>query len=159
MPENQISQDQLANALMLAGSSSVPNASNQLPIGNTVDSIPSTSNVTSTPGAQRITSAALNNALQNAFRGSNPAVQSAEPAHAILDPAEIVPSTQSPAASPQSNANPLEAFIQQSRPQFASELLVMREIGLTDEARNIQVLILCDGDVERAINLLMSASN
>lgn len=45
------------------------------------------------------------------------------------------------------------------RAQYAQELIQMREMGLLDEAVNLQALQICNGDLEAAINLVFSSSN
>lgn len=151
VPTPRISQDQLASALLFAGSSSSQQTPNNPPAAtgnNPVESQPSTSSTTATAsGGQFITSSALNNALQNAFREAS-AVQPNQLQH--IDGTEIASQGQ-----PVVESDSMQEFGN----RFASELLVMREMGLMDEARNVQMLILCGGDVAQAINLMLSESN
>lgn len=150
----RISQDQLANALMLAGSTTRPMATNQIaPVGNPIESLPSTSSTTTNPGGPFVTSSALNNALQNAFQRATPnsAVQQTQQLVGNSEPADIdspVPTSATDDESPMDGIGG----------QFSSELAVMRDMGLTDETRNVQMLILCGGNVEQAINLMLSGS-
>lgn len=133
---------------MLAGSSSVSSANVQTSNGvdSAIDSLPSTSSYATNTGGQYITSSALNNALQNAFRDANSSV--AQPSQQTD---ESLASTES--------APPRAAVISgEWVEQYASELVLMREMGLMDEARNVQMLALCGGDVAQAINLMLSES-
>lgn len=43
--------------------------------------------------------------------------------------------------------------------QYAAELLTMREMGLTEENSNLQALILCNGNVEAAVTLVLGIGN
>lgn len=54
-----------------------------------------------------------------------------------------------------SNENNLE----QQQQQYSAQLLIMSEMGLMEEAVNLQALILCNGDVEAAINYVMLTTN
>lgn len=43
--------------------------------------------------------------------------------------------------------------------QYATELQTMQEMGLTEENSNLQALILCNGNVEAAVNLVLGLGN
>lgn len=42
---------------------------------------------------------------------------------------------------------------------YAAELQTMREMGLTEEHSNLQALILCNGNVEAAVTLVLGIGN
>lgn len=146
VPYPRISQGQLANALLLAGSTSTAQTATP---GNPIESPPPLPSTSNTTGGQFVTSTALNNALQNAFReATSSAGQAMDSSDSVLPP------LQAPTTDRDRSTLPVGL-----NDQFTSELLVMREMGLLDEARNVQMLILCEGDVARAINLLLSEQN
>lgn len=43
--------------------------------------------------------------------------------------------------------------------RYAAELQTMREMGLTEESSNLQALILCNGNVEAAVTLVLGLGN
>jgi len=65
-----------------------------------------------------------------------------------------VSSSQSTSDAGSSSIQPSE-----SRQQYASELQTMREMGLTEEVSNLQALIVCNGNVEAAVNLVLGIGN
>lgn len=142
----QISRDQLSQALMLAGTASTNSLSNiaQRSSQSNSSSAPSTSgalvnpSTASTSSSTSITNSFLANALSQAMLASSDrsgtagTVQPAQNQPAVLD----------------SNEN--HAL------RYANELQTMREMGLLDELMNIQALAVSNGDVEAAINLVLS---
>jgi len=46
-----------------------------------------------------------------------------------------------------------------NRQRYTAELETMREMGLTDENNNLQALILCNGNVEAAVTLVLGIGN
>lgn len=132
-----ISRNQLADALLNAGSSGLPSVRGQQTSGGATlaNSRPSTS---SSGNANRISSAAFQRALLGAYRG---AVQA--PPQTPSEPFVV----------------PARSLLEQSQTRFARELQSMREMGLTDEARNIQALHICAGNVESAIELVFSTAD
>lgn len=42
-----------------------------------------------------------------------------------------------------------------TRLQYATELQTMQELGFTEERNNLRALILCNGNVEAAVNLIL----
>lgn len=43
--------------------------------------------------------------------------------------------------------------------QYAAELQIMRDMGLTEESSNLQALIICNGNVETAVSLVLGLGN
>lgn len=43
--------------------------------------------------------------------------------------------------------------------RYATELQIMRDMGLTEENSNLQALILCNGNVEAAVTLVLGLGN
>lgn len=147
----QISRDQLSQALLLAGTSSSNSLSNIAQRNQTQSSsFPSTSSASSTStsaatsAANLISTSMFSNALSQALNaaGTGSSTQST--------------STQ-PTTTPAPNVLDLPASNENPAARYASELQTMREMGLFDEVINIQALEVCDGDVETAINLVLSA--
>lgn len=142
----QISRHQLAAALMMAGTSSRNSLSNiaqrTVPVSSGAAAataassvIPSTS--ASASGAGQISSSLFSNALSQALFA-----QLGGTANADNNAASVAQAAQS------ANENLAE--------RYANELQTMREIGLFDEMANIQALVVSNGDVEAAINLVLS---
>lgn len=97
-----------------------------------------------------------------AFRSSQQSLstESREPMELTTDQGE----TQDTAVTGRSNnataAN--EQVVEQGRTRedsYTQELIQMREMGLTDEGVNLQALLICNGDLEAAINLVFSSSS
>lgn len=66
-------------------------------------------------------------------------------------PSRISPTVVDPGTStiqPDGNSQP-----------YAAELQTMREMGLTEEHSNLQALILCNGNVEAAVTLVLGIGN
>lgn len=149
----QISRDQLTQALLLAGSASTNSLSN---IAQRNQSQTSTSSLQSTSSAPSVAAApssaslisssmftnALSQALSQAGTGATPSTQSTS---AQPNP---TPSAPNQPNVPGSNENLAE--------RYATELQTMREMGLFEEMVNIQALAISNGDVEAAINLVLS---
>lgn len=156
----RITADQLASALAIAGSSSYNSLSNisQRDADNreSTDQTNQPSTSSSAPASNRITSSMFMNALSEVIQSqrrssSNPN----EP-----EPMDTSPSTGGPApvadndvgAQTQSQHSTLEASLS----KYRAELEQMREMGLTDTETNLQALIVCNGNVEAAVNLVFS---
>lgn len=146
-----ISRDQLAAALLNAGTSSRNSLSNiaqrVAPIGGATASgqsprsvIPSTSASSSASSTGQISNSLFTNALSQALL--------AQLAGAGATNAATTGSSTAAPPAQVSNENLAE--------RYASELQTMREIGLFDEMVNIQALVVSNGDVEGAINLVLS---
>lgn len=139
----QISRDQLSQALMLAGTASSNSLSNiaQRSSQSNPSNTPSTSGIlgnpstASTSSSTSITNSFLANALSQAMLANNDRSGTVQPA-------------QNQSAASDSNEN--HAL------RYANELQTMREMGLMDELMNIQALAVSNGDVEAAINLVLS---
>lgn len=60
-----------------------------------------------------------------------------------------------------STVNPGSSSVQPSgnSQQYAAELQTMREMGLTEDNSNLQALILCNGNVEAAVTLVLGIGN
>lgn len=139
----QISRDQLSQALQMAGTASTNSLSNiaQRSSQSNPSNVPSTSgalgnqSTASTSSSTSITNSFLANALSQAILANSDrsgSVQSAQSQPASLDP------------------NENHAL------RYANELQTMREMGLMDELINIQALAVSNGDVDAAINLVLS---
>lgn len=55
-------------------------------------------------------------------------------------------------------AGEMSAFIQAMAAEHSAELQTMRDMGLTDDMRNVHALLLCNGDVERAVNFVLGST-
>lgn len=156
----RITADQLASALAIAGSSSYNSLTNisQRDADNreSTDQTSQPSTSSSAPASNRITSSMFMNALSEVIQsqrrsGSNPN----EP-----EPMDTSPSSGGPApvadndvgAQTQSQHSTLEASLS----KYRAELEQMREMGLTDTETNLQALIVCNGNVGAAVNLVFS---
>lgn len=166
----RITADQLASALAFAGSSyNSLNSISQRDADSrqTTDptSQPSTSG--SAPASNRITSSMFMNALSEVIqshrqRSTEPNSNEPEPMDTSPASAVTTASAPPPAAAPgdmgaqtMSQHSTLEASLS----QYRTELDQMREMGLTDTETNLQALIVCNGNVETAINLVFSGMN
>ncbi|XP_058453561.1 ubiquitin-like protein 7 [Malaya genurostris] len=154
----RITADQLASALAFAGTSfnSLSNISQR-----DADSRENTdqSNQPSTSGSasasNRITPSMFMNALseviQSQRRSNDPEpMDTSPPAAAPTVPAD--PVDNDVGAQTQTQHSTLEASLS----KYRAELDQMREMGLTDTETNIQALIVCNGNVEAAVNLVFS---
>lgn len=148
----QISRDQLSQALFLAGNSSSNSLSNiaQRNQNQTTSSGPSTSSATSVSGASTISGLISNSMFSNAL------------SQALNATSTSATSTQSTSTQPNPNPNPVQSVPSVPGPndnlaeRYATELQTMREMGLFEELMNIQALVVSNGDVEAAINLVLS---
>lgn len=153
----QISRDQLSAALMLAGTASLNSLSNiaqrntgsgsgvsqgqPLAVPSTSASSGTASASSSSAGSGMISNSLLSNALSQALLGHGQSpVTPANPTPIQADATALNPPTE--------NDNLAE--------RYANELHTMREMGLFEEMINIQALVLSNGDVEAAINLVLS---
>lgn len=100
-----------------------------------------------------------------AFRSSQQSTESREPMELTTEQAE---SQDTAVSGSGNNATTTEQHPQsveqegsqeESRSRYTQELIQMREMGLIDEAVNLQALLICNGDLEAAINLVFSSSN
>lgn len=57
-----------------------------------------------------------------------------------------------------SNRSNAQNGTQSENRNFATQLRRMRELGLTDHAINLQALVICDNDLQAAINLILSGA-
>lgn len=170
----RISRGQLATALMLAGSASLNSLSNLANVGGetageqpapatpmSVDPPPvlSSPSTSTTQTANRLTNSMFSDALSNALRGSAARAQNNadEPmggtnteGSSIVTPTILDESNNDARQASQQNS------LQQYSQQYNSELYTMREMGLHDETSNLHAIVLCNGNVEAAINLVLS---
>lgn len=149
----QISRDQLAAALMMAGSASRNSLSNIAQRNTSSGQQPSTSgSSTSTAGSLVISRSLLSGALSHALLQVNASSSSASGSSAAQNETPMDFSTTVPTAA---EATPEESGENLAQ-RYASELQTMREMGLFDELANVQALAVSNGDVEAAINLVLS---
>lgn len=161
----RITADQLASALAIAGSSSYNSLSNisqrdaDNREGTTTDQTNQPSTSSSAPASNRITSSmfmnALSDVIQSQRRQSNANLNEPEPMDTSSSPSSGAVSAISHndiGAQTQSQHSTLEASLS----QYRAELDQMREMGLTDTETNLQALIVCNGNVETAVNLVFS---
>lgn len=149
----QISREHLAQALLMAGTSSTNSLSNiaQRNQAQTQSSSqPSTSTASSTSGAPQSSGSLISNSMF-----SNALSQALSAAGAGTGA-----STQSTSAQPNqtqsASAVNLPSANDNLAERYANELQTMREMGLFEELINIQALVVSNGDVEAAINLVLS---
>lgn len=152
-----ISRDQLAAALLIAGTSSRNSLSNisqrtvpatgALGAGgqSTPAVVPSTSASSSTAAPGQISSSLFTNALSQALLAQLAGAGAAS-----------APTTGGAESNAPSVAQPAQSANENLAERYASELQTMREIGLFDEMVNIQALVVSNGDVEAAINIVLS---
>lgn len=130
------------------------------------DSAADAARSTSSTG-NRISNVTFHNALRNAYLHAveqqpqqptlPPPIDAAdvpEPIDVDATPPAATPAPAAAAAVPSSLE--LDNYLEQTRQQYTAELQIMHDMGLVNVARNVPALILCDGDVERAINLVLS---
>lgn len=157
----RITADQLASALAIAGSSSYNSLSNisQRDADNreSTDQTNQPSTSSSAPASNRITSSMFMNALSEVIQSQRRS--STNPNE--TEPMDTSPSSGGPVppvadndvgAQTQSQHSTLEASLS----KYRAELEQMREMGLTDTETNLQALIVCNGNVEAAVNLVFS---
>lgn len=163
----RITADQLASALAIAGSSSYNSLSNisQRDADNRQDGTTDQTNQPSTsgsaPASNRITSSMFMNALSDVIQSHRRQSQSAN----ANEPEPM--DTSSPSTAGGGSAAPVDndvgaqaqsqhSTLEASLSQYRAELDQMREMGLTDTETNLQALIVCNGNVEAAVNLVFS---
>lgn len=143
----RISRGQLFTALLLAGTTS----SNSLAsIANDAGGLSATSSTaTDTPTAPSTSTSSASSTVPPPARISNSLFSNAL-SQAFMDttPANVTPMDSSSATDPSDNA--------QREQQYASEMSTMYEMGLTDGATNLQALIIFNGNVQEAVNLVLS---
>lgn len=165
----RITADQLASALAFAGSSyNSLNSISQRDADNrqsTTDQTNQPSTSGSAPASNRITSSMFMNALSEVIQS-----QQRQRSSESTEPAEPMDTTPASAAAPQApqiaptgdvGAQTLSqhSTLEASLSQYRAELDQMREMGLTDTETNLQALIVCNGNVETAVNLVFSGMN
>lgn len=156
----QISRDQLAQALLLAGTSfqsnnSLSNIAQRSQAQSQATSQPSTSSATSTSGTSAsqstglISNSIFSNALSQALFAAGAGSAGAS---------NTSTSTQSTSAQPNpSDAQNVSNSQENVAERFANELQTMREMGLQDEMTNLEALLVTNGDVQAAINLVFTS--
>lgn len=160
----RITADQLASALAFAGSSynSLSNIS-QRDADNreTTDQTSQPSTSGSAPASNRITSSMFMNALSEVIQSQQRQRSSDEP-----EPMDTSPASAQVAPPPDATPGDMGAqtlsqhsTLTASLGQYRAELDQMREMGLTDTETNLQALIVCNGNVETAVNLVFSGMN
>lgn len=153
----QISREHLIQALAMAGTSSTNSLSNIAQRNQTqtqsssqpsTSSASSTSNTVAPPSSgSLISNSMFSNALSQALSAAG--AGAATGASTQSTSAQLNP-TQSVGAANLSGAN------ENLAERYANELQTMREMGLYEELMNIQALVVSNGDVEAAINLVLS---
>lgn len=161
----RITADQLASALAFAGSSynSLTNIS-QRDADNRQSTTDQPSTSGSAPASNRITSSMFMNALSEVIQSQQRqrSTETNEPEPMDTTPATAAAAPQAPAAAPGDvGAQTLSqhSTLEASLSQYRAELDQMREMGLTDTETNLQALIVCNGNVETAVNLVFSGMN
>lgn len=91
---------------------------------------------------------ALSQALLNSAR-----TQNTDETMSGTEPSDIVGGG---LATPTIDENVIASTLAPQLQQYNSELYTMREMGLQDETSNLHALILCNGNVEAAINLVLA---
>lgn len=141
-----------ASAAAAGPSASTSNAS----ASSTLTSRPS--DVTADPNAAassaRISSQAFNNAMRGAYRSTARRSQSIPTAAPTPDPNVPLDGASAAAAAAAETAN-IPAEQESARVRYRAELMIMREMGLTDDVQNVSALIVCNGNVEGAIDLVL----
>lgn len=99
----------------------------------------------------RITNSMFMNALSEVIRSN----RNINPVRPSGDPVDETPTANPTVTTPTAPA-PVSSVMP---PMYAAELREMREMGLTDTNINLQALILSNGDLETAINIVLSGAN
>lgn len=161
----RITADQLASALAFAGSSynSLTNIS-QRDADNRQSTTDQPSTSGSAPASNRITSSMFMNALSEVIQSQQRqrSTETNEPEPMDTTPATAAAAPQAPPTAPGDvGAQTLSqhSTLEASLSQYRAELDQMREMGLTDTETNLQALIVCNGNVETAVNLVFSGMN
>lgn len=142
----QISRDQLSQALQLAGTASTNSLSNIAQRNqNESSTLPSTSTASSSSISSTASNLISNSMFSNALSQALNAASTASSTQSTSTPSNP---TSTPFSLTGSNDNHAE--------KYANELQTMREMGLFEELINIQALVVSNGDVEAAINLVLS---
>lgn len=171
-----ITRDQLTAALLYVSSNSlnslanlserqVNNETTATSSGVAAETSPSDP-APSTSGLQnvRITSSMFSNALSQALSSTSTATAGNEATTPATVAAEIVPNitqtttmTVPPTTTEQPPTVPTNEM-QTNENVYTTELQQMLEMGMLDEALNLQALFLCNGNVDAAINLIFSGA-
>lgn len=151
----QISRDQLTQALLLAGTASTNSLSN-IAQRNQQQSTPFRS--TSTTAAESSTSGAAAQSSASLISSSmfSNALSQALSAAGGTGPSSTQSTSAQPNPAPSANQLNLPASNDNLAERYATELQTMREMGLYEELINIQALVVSNGNVEAAINLVLS---
>ncbi|XP_058822095.1 ubiquitin-like protein 7 [Topomyia yanbarensis] len=155
----RITADQLASALAFAGTSSYNSllsiSQRDADSRESTDQVSQPSTSGSGSASNRITPSMFMNALseviQSQRRSNDPEPMDTSPSSAAPAPPATVPDNDI-GSQTQSQHSTLEASLS----KYRSELEQMREMGLTDTETNIQALIVCNGNVETAVNLVFN---
>lgn len=165
----RITADQLASALAFAGSSyNSLNSISQRDADNrqsTTDQTNQPSTSGSAPASNRITSSMFMNALSEVIQSQQR--QRSSESTELAEPMDTTPASAAAPQAPQTaptgdvGAQTLSqhSTLEASLSQYRAELDQMREMGLTDTETNLQALIVCNGNVETAVNLVFSGMN
>lgn len=154
----RISRGQLATALMLAGTlspNSLAHIANDGSPAAAADSAAAASTSSATSG--RISNSLFTNALSQAF-GSTAAAAATATAASAAAAVTTTPSTMTPRVITNNDTvTPMDSSDApaDAAQQYVNELQTMREMGLTEEQSNLQALIIYNGNVEAAINLVL----
>lgn len=160
----RISRDQLAAALSAIGTSSLNSLSNiaqrnsnlaeqfEHDQGQNVGYGGGTSSVQSI-APNRISSSLLNNALTQALLGTTNNNGQTQPVHQRSD-SESMDTTET-----QQNDDNHDLPLRYRNHEFAGQMRIMRDMGLIDDEINLNVLLITNGNVENAINLVLTSSD
>lgn len=158
----QISRDQLTQALLLAGTSSTNSLSN-IAQRNQQQATPAFRPTSTTSTESSSTSGAASAAAASA-QSTASLISSSMFSNALSQALSAAGGTGASTQSTSAQPNPVASGQQLNLPgsndnlaeRYASELQTMREMGLYEELINIQALVVSNGNVEAAINLVLS---
>lgn len=155
----QISRDQLTAALLLAGTASTNSLSNIAQRNQSQAATAPSTSTSSTPYSSSTTASASQSqsaaSLISSSMFSNALSQALSAAGTASGTTAAAASTQSTSAQPDRPTN-LPDSNENLAERYATELQTMREVGLFEDMVNIQALVISNGDVEAAINLVLS---
>lgn len=146
----RITSNQLTQALgqvFASSSSSSTNSLANISQRNLSQSTGESTSASTTPN--RITPSMFMNALSEVL-------QSTRSNNQARNVGSMGSSTESPeSANPEMSSDPTTPM-QSTQPMYLAQMQQMREMGLNDTETNLQALIVCNGDLETAINLVLS---
>lgn len=155
----RITSNQLAQALgqvFAGGTNSLANISQRTlgeGGGGSSNAEGASSTSSNNGSSNRITSSMFLNALSEVLRST----RSNNEVRSLTNPVETTESSDNNSATTEpSPAGPAEESNSSQPPMYLSELQMMRDMGLTDTELCLQALIVCNGDLENAINLVLS---